>query len=419
MRDVLSAERVGRARTAVEAAGGTGIVCAGRTSRTASVRRRSSWWRARARGRASSRDTSPGARAALHLAHPGPAAGAGGAQPGPGRASRTRLGRGSRRAREELADRRVGVQELVELRLDLASMHALLPQLTDDQRLVCAVRRMGCAEFCERHGWSQEKYRKVAQRARARLRALLTARPESDDRRSRREHVPVRGSASDLRGDPPMNIAPHTHRRVPGTPAVGRGDLRRSHPRTGGRGQGSTPPCSRPPRSAWALPGRPAVRMPRRHPRAVRASTTAAAMLRNASLPRRTASGGGRAGRPAARAAARAWPGVADCGAGTSSRRSGLSAGLPTQIDRRGAARHGRGRAHSLRSARASASWSARASQGATPCRASDARAERSRASVTSSRPDARRRSSPPVRFPPQAVASIGRRRSAAPCKPR
>ncbi len=32
---------------------------------------------------------------------------------------------------------------------------------------------MDCAQFCERFGWSKEKYRKVAQRARARLRELL------------------------------------------------------------------------------------------------------------------------------------------------------------------------------------------------------------------------------------------------------
>jgi hypothetical protein len=33
---------------------------------------------------------------------------------------------------------------------------------------------MNCAEFCHVHGWSSEKYRKVAQRARTRLMQLLT-----------------------------------------------------------------------------------------------------------------------------------------------------------------------------------------------------------------------------------------------------
>jgi hypothetical protein len=34
---------------------------------------------------------------------------------------------------------------------------------------------MECVEFCRRFGWSKEKYRKVAQRARARLRELLAS----------------------------------------------------------------------------------------------------------------------------------------------------------------------------------------------------------------------------------------------------
>lgn len=72
---------------------------------------------------------------------------------------------------EQIEDRRIGVQERVELRLDLESIGDLLPQLTPDQRLVLG-SQIDCAEFCRRHGWSQEKYRKVLQRGRARLRAL-------------------------------------------------------------------------------------------------------------------------------------------------------------------------------------------------------------------------------------------------------
>jgi hypothetical protein len=50
-------------------------------------------------------------------------------------------------------------------------------ELTDDQRLVLASRRdgEGLRDCCSRTGWSDEKYRKVAQRARARLR-LVTGR---------------------------------------------------------------------------------------------------------------------------------------------------------------------------------------------------------------------------------------------------
>lgn len=72
---------------------------------------------------------------------------------------------------EQIEDRRIGTEERVELRLDLESVGDLLPQLTPDQRLVLG-SQMDCAEFCRRHGWSQEKYRKVLQRGRARLRAL-------------------------------------------------------------------------------------------------------------------------------------------------------------------------------------------------------------------------------------------------------
>ena len=48
--------------------------------------------------------------------------------------------------------------------------------LTADQRLLLASQLssdMECAQFCRLHGWSPEKYRKVAQRARARLARLL------------------------------------------------------------------------------------------------------------------------------------------------------------------------------------------------------------------------------------------------------
>ena len=38
---------------------------------------------------------------------------------------------------------------------------------------------MRCEEFCRAHGWTPEKYRKVAQRARAKLRELLAAEESS------------------------------------------------------------------------------------------------------------------------------------------------------------------------------------------------------------------------------------------------
>lgn len=78
---------------------------------------------------------------------------------------------------EEVAivDRRAEVEGLVMLRDDLRRVDVLARELTRDQRLVLACQlglQMGCAEFCRRFGWSPEKYRKVAQRGRARLRRL-------------------------------------------------------------------------------------------------------------------------------------------------------------------------------------------------------------------------------------------------------
>jgi hypothetical protein len=61
-------------------------------------------------------------------------------------------------------------------RHDLRALRELAGELTEDQRLVLACQvslGMDCAEFCARYGWSAEKFRKVAQRARAKLRSLL------------------------------------------------------------------------------------------------------------------------------------------------------------------------------------------------------------------------------------------------------
>src|SRR5262249_17785109 len=60
-------------------------------------------------------------------------------------------------------------------RMDVARLEETLEELTADQRLVLACQvalDMQAAEFCRRFGWSPEKFRKVAQRARARLLGL-------------------------------------------------------------------------------------------------------------------------------------------------------------------------------------------------------------------------------------------------------
>ncbi len=68
------------------------------------------------------------------------------------------------------------VEQIVILRHELALLQTLMCKLTPEQRLVLASQvslQMSCGEFCRVHGWSTEKYRKVAQRARARLKRLM------------------------------------------------------------------------------------------------------------------------------------------------------------------------------------------------------------------------------------------------------
>lgn len=76
----------------------------------------------------------------------------------------------------EIVDRRSDVEQLALLRHDLRRISRMAGELSLDQRLVLASQLscdMGRGEFCRVHGWSTEKYRKVAQRARARLARLL------------------------------------------------------------------------------------------------------------------------------------------------------------------------------------------------------------------------------------------------------
>jgi DNA-directed RNA polymerase specialized sigma24 family protein len=81
----------------------------------------------------------------------------------------------------DIVDVRAELEALVILRHDLRRVRALAQQLSADQRLVLAAQlgQISRADFCRLHGWSPEKYRKVAQRARARLSSLM-AREEGD-----------------------------------------------------------------------------------------------------------------------------------------------------------------------------------------------------------------------------------------------
>jgi hypothetical protein len=106
--------------------------------------------------------------------------------------------------RIDVADTCAEVEALVLLRYELRRLCALSSELTRDQRLVLAsqIAQIDCREFCARHGWSTEKYRKVAQRARARLRALM----EQDDR-----SVPIEVRVSEGHtGTPYEHISPHS-----------------------------------------------------------------------------------------------------------------------------------------------------------------------------------------------------------------
>ncbi|HEX3875289.1 MAG TPA: hypothetical protein VHW26_14140 [Solirubrobacteraceae bacterium] len=77
----------------------------------------------------------------------------------------------------ELEDPNAEVVRNVVARIEVRRLREVADELTEDQRLVLACQislGMDCAEFCRRFGWSAEKFRKVAQRGRSRLRALTT-----------------------------------------------------------------------------------------------------------------------------------------------------------------------------------------------------------------------------------------------------
>jgi DNA-directed RNA polymerase specialized sigma24 family protein len=83
----------------------------------------------------------------------------------------------------EIADVRAELENLVVLRHDLRRIAQLVRELTRDQRLAlgCELLATGRWEACRSLGWSPEKYRKVLQRARGRLRGLL----EEEERQAR------------------------------------------------------------------------------------------------------------------------------------------------------------------------------------------------------------------------------------------
>jgi DNA-directed RNA polymerase specialized sigma24 family protein len=103
----------------------------------------------------------------------------------------------------EIVDVRADLEKLVMLRHELRRIGRHVQRLTPDQRLVlaCQLESMPRGEFCGLYGWSSEKYRKVAQRARARLRALMAA-PEGD--------VPPTSARSEQKTGPAHEQTPHS-----------------------------------------------------------------------------------------------------------------------------------------------------------------------------------------------------------------
>jgi hypothetical protein len=74
----------------------------------------------------------------------------------------------------EIVDRAADVETRVLLREQLRTIERCAKQLTTDQRLALAAQLAGDGDrVCVERGWSQEKYRKAAQRARARLQRLV------------------------------------------------------------------------------------------------------------------------------------------------------------------------------------------------------------------------------------------------------
>lgn len=81
----------------------------------------------------------------------------------------------STEAEISLHDPRADVERKVLARNELRRIAEISHKLSPDQRLLLASRLSDTdrADFCQAHGWSVEKYRKVSQRAGARLRQLV------------------------------------------------------------------------------------------------------------------------------------------------------------------------------------------------------------------------------------------------------
>jgi DNA-directed RNA polymerase specialized sigma24 family protein len=90
---------------------------------------------------------------------------------------------GAGTAAAEIEDRAATVERKVEVNGDIRRLREVIAELSLDQRLALHSQvnlQMEAQDFCERYGWSEEKFRKVAQRARAKLRALVAEYQDGD-----------------------------------------------------------------------------------------------------------------------------------------------------------------------------------------------------------------------------------------------
>jgi DNA-directed RNA polymerase specialized sigma24 family protein len=149
----------------------------------------------------------------------------------------------------DVADLRSQPEQLVIARAELRRIAELSELLTPDQRLVLATQLAGMPRgaFCARFGWSVEKYRKVGQRARARLRRLMTDGPAG---------VPGAPGASEKQARRPMRTPPPPH--GPGATAARARTAQRAHGERRPRASGRAPePPPRPDPAARVAEGLP------------------------------------------------------------------------------------------------------------------------------------------------------------------
>ncbi len=101
----------------------------------------------------------------------------------------------------ELPDTRAAPERVAVARDELHRLLRHLGDLTPDQRAVLTTQLtlgMRCEEFCAKSGWTPEKYRKVAQRGRWRLRELLSAEDSRAGDVPRRSGVSEQAAGTDL-----------------------------------------------------------------------------------------------------------------------------------------------------------------------------------------------------------------------------